>query len=187
MLLPPRPLKLRASFVLWNGAGGGLLVLVGVALVAAGPWIALSVDALDARWLAGVAQFVFLGGLLLWLSRFPLREVALARRCARDSHEIELEVAEEERHGHKYAAHNRSLQTRIYFFRVGTGRLRYAAGKASNRPLFLDEAHTRALALRATDGGLLIVRTDLGPFAFAPSEERAIRERLEKVRDGAQP
>jgi hypothetical protein len=172
MILPPRPLGLRVGFLVARLGGGAALVAGGVALGATAARAGLGEPA---GLLVLALPAIALGA---WL----VRDGRKALRVAHAGDEVIAELIALDRTRDRYAKHSLTLEGRSYRFRVGAVETRVGASSAAHRPLFVDEAHTRALALRLDDD-ILFVRADFAPLALAPADERASRERIEQLRD----
>jgi hypothetical protein len=186
MQLLPRPLRLRASFLARTFVAGGLLLVAGAAAVIAGT-VSFSVtsDSVPFQLIGGAVAI----GLGLWL----LARGRAALYICRHGEESVVELAEISSMRDRKRPNQLNMEQRSYLFRLKLGEsgvdVSLNAAQSNQRPLFLDEAHTRALVLVAqTPSGKwqhLFVRADLSPLALSIDQERALRDRILERRDMA--
>jgi hypothetical protein len=174
--LLPRPLRVSRAWVAGRVAvGGGLLTLTAwfVFFAALGvyyhQWWGLLLLAMTALAPLAVAE---------------LRKIGQARLLAADGEEVvgtlvaQEDLRMRDQHGVEH-------HVRRYKLLVDGVEVAHGAGARVDRPLFLDEAHTQALCVRSRSKPevILVVRNDLKPFASTDAEHRAVRERIEQLRE----
>jgi hypothetical protein len=165
-VLPPRPFRLRTRFLVET--------FVGMPLVAGGALCLAIYGTVHAAVIA----------LMLAVAAFKLVERwLLARDVAKESDELPAKLVHLDRERHRANRANLAMESRRYQFEIDGYIEKLLAPTPATRPLFLDAEHTQGLALRARSGRLMIVSTTLWPFAFTADEERAIRERIETLRE----
>jgi hypothetical protein len=175
-VLPPRPLRLRATFVVHCGALASVLVATGSGLA----WWGLVVRAQAifgrGQWLHGLL-LAGVGALLIWVGLLSLRALVDARRCARDSDELALELVSIT----EASKGERPSRGRMFRYRTATGIEGQVYFTGDHGPLYSDGTHRFLVALcpREAATRLLVVRDDFYPFEFSDDEARAIRRRTD--------
>ena len=175
MSLLVRPLRMSRAFVAKSVLGALGLSLAAVFLFAAGAsalrqgeWAGLGMMG----WAAPLVGTFLLG-----------RSLRRARRLAFDGEEV-LGLLAQQTDLELRSEHGRQ-RVRRYCFVVDGVEVDHGASARVDRPLFVDHAHTRALCLRSRSRPSLVrvLRNDLHPFALSAEEERALRERIDQLRD----
>jgi hypothetical protein len=163
VILPPRPLPVSPSLAREVMTGQLILLAFLGPLGALGPWLASTGDATVYGWLGAL----FFWGLALFFVAASVRRIQIARACAADSDEIELDVT---------ILHHDAGRGLEYDYRLPNGRVRRAWG----RPLLVQrEGAHKLIALRSRRGHILPLGIDLEPLALSDEQRALVRQKLQ--------
>jgi len=176
MSILPRPLRLSRAWIAGSVLWSVVLILLGCSGVI-GPIMAFTTG----EWWACVTLVMTV---LIDLGIRELRKVGEARLLAADCEEVVGRLVLQEDRSMR-DQHGMVHHWRDYRLLVDGVDVPHSASARVDRPLFLDEAHTQALCVRSKSQPhvIMVVRNDLKPFAVSDAEYRALRERIEELRE----
>jgi hypothetical protein len=175
MSILPRPLRLSRTSIAGSIFFAGFLFLMGamglagaILSVVQGEWSGLLLLVLTLSFSAAYGELQTLGD---------------ARLLAADGEEVVGQLVLQQDQSMR-DQHGRVHHWRDYRLFVDGAEVPHRANGRHERPLFLDEAHTQALCVRSKSQPhvIRIVRNDLKPFAVSDGEYRALKERIEELR-----